>query len=165
MSAIVPYSVLGRETVAFEVEYQGQRSTPARLNVGPANPGIFTQTATGTGQAAAVNQDGSVNSATTPAQAGSVLTLFATGEGLSLPTGPDGRQVPSNAPKPIQQVSVTIGGVPATVEYAGGSPGSVAGLLQVNVRIPASVTAGPTVPVVLRVESAGSREGVTVAIR
>jgi uncharacterized protein (TIGR03437 family) len=165
VSAIVPYSVLGRETVAFEVEYQGQRSTPVRINVGPANPGIFTQSATGTGQAAAVNQDGSVNSATTPAQAGSVLTLFATGEGLSLPTGPDGRQVPSNAPKPIQQVSVTIGGVPATVEYAGGSPGSVAGLLQVNVRIPAGVPAGATVPVVLRVESTGSREGVTVAIR
>jgi uncharacterized protein (TIGR03437 family) len=58
-----------------------------------------------------------------------------------------------------------IGGVPATVEYAGGSPGSVAGLLQVNVRIPAGVTAGPAVPVVLRIDATGSREGVTVAIR
>ena len=148
MSAIVPYSVLGRESVAFEVEYQGQRSAAVRVNVGSASPGIFTQSANGTGQAAAVNQDGSQNSAANSAAVGTVLTLYATGEGLSLPTGPDGRQVPSNPPKPVQQVSVTIGGVPATTEYVGGSPGSVAGLLQVNVRIPAGVTAGPAVPVV-----------------
>jgi uncharacterized protein (TIGR03437 family) len=165
VSAIVPYSVLGRESVAFEVEYQGQRSPAVRVNVGSVSPGIFTQSAAGTGQAAAVNQDGSANSASNAAAVGSVLTLFATGEGLSLPTGPDGRQVPSTPSKPVQQVSVTIGGVPATVEYAGGSPGSVAGLLQVNVRIPAGVTAGPAVPVVLRVDATSSREGVTVAIR
>jgi uncharacterized protein (TIGR03437 family) len=147
------------------VEYQGQRSPAVRVNVGAASPGIFTQNATGAGQAAAVNQDGSPNSASNAAAVGSVLTLFATGEGLSLPTGPDGRQVPNTAPKPVQQVSVTVGGVPATVEYAGGSPGSVAGLLQVNVRIPAGVTTGPAVPVVLRIDATGSREGVTVAIR
>ena len=163
--AIVPYSVLGRESVAIEVEYQGQRSPAVRVNIAAASPGIFTQNASGTGQAAAVNQDGSSNSAS-PAASGSVLTLYATGEGISLPAGADGRQIPANAvPKPVQQVSVTIGGVPATVEYAGGSPGSVVGLLQVNVRVPAGVTSGPAVPVVLRVDTTPSRDGVTVAIR
>ena len=166
VSAIVPYSVLGRESVAIEVEYQGQRSTAVRVNVAASSPGIFTQNASGTGQAAALNQDGSANASTNGAAAGSVLTLYATGEGISLPAGADGRQVPPNAvPKPVQQVSVTIGGVPAAIEYAGGSPGSVVGLLQVNARIPAGVTAGPAVSVVLRVDTTTSRDGVTVAIR
>lgn len=165
VSAVVPYSVLGRESVVFEVEYRGQRSAAARVNVGAAAPGLFTQNSTGTGQAAAVNQDGTANSASNGAAVGSVITLFGTGEGLAVPAGPDGRQVTGEPSRPVAAVSVSIGGVNAPVEYAGGSPGSVAGLLQLNIRIPDGIPAGAEVPVILNIGGVSSRSGVTIAIR
>jgi uncharacterized protein (TIGR03437 family) len=165
LSAIVPYSVLGREAVSFELEYKGQRSAPVRISVGPAAPGLFTQNSSGTGPASALNQDSSANSISNPAAIGSVITLFGTGEGLSIPAGLDGRQITDVLPRPVQTVNATIGGVPATVDYAGGSSGTVAGLLQINVHIPAGVTPGPSVPVVINVGGLNSREGVTIAVR
>jgi trimeric autotransporter adhesin len=165
VSAIVPYSVLGRASVGFEVEYRGQRTSAVRLNTASTSPGLFTQNNTGTGQAAAVNQDGSFNSASNPAAAGSVITLFGTGEGISVPAGADGRQITGDPPKPIASIAVTIGGMPVQVEYAGGSPGSVAGMLQLNVRLPAGLAAGAAVPVSVNIGGVNSRDGVTIAIR
>jgi uncharacterized protein (TIGR03437 family) len=51
------------------------------------------------------------------------------------------------------------------VKYAGGAPGLVAGLMQVNVQIPAGIETGNAVPVVLRVGSVFSQAGVTIAVR
>jgi uncharacterized protein (TIGR03437 family) len=57
----------------------------------------------------------------------------------------------------------TIGGVPATVLFAGLTPGFI-GLGQVNLLVPDAVPSGDAVPVVL--ESAGqSSKSVTVSIR
>jgi uncharacterized protein (TIGR03437 family) len=50
------------------------------------------------------------------------------------------------------------------VLYAGGAPGLVAGVMQVNVRIPAGVPSGPQ-PIVVSVGSASSRPDVTLAVR
>jgi uncharacterized protein (TIGR03437 family) len=61
-------------------------------------------------------------------------------------------------------VTATVGGQNATVVYAGGAPGEVAGLMQVNVVIPAGIQTGNAVPVVLRVGSVFSQAGVTVAV-
>lgn len=47
--------------------------------------------------------------------------------------------------------AVTIGGVPAAVQYAGGVPGQIAGLMQINVQIPNGVAAGGYVPVIVRI--------------
>ena len=54
-----------------------------------AAPGIFTADGSGRGAAAALNQDGSSNRGN-PAPAGSVVTFFATGEGLTQPAVLDG---------------------------------------------------------------------------
>ena len=56
---------------------------------------------------------------------------------------------------------MTIGGKEGVVLYAGGAPGLVSGVFQVNVR----VTAGEAVPVVLWVGEAASGVGVTLAVR
>jgi uncharacterized protein (TIGR03437 family) len=53
----------------------------------------------------------------------------------------------------------------APVKYAGGAPGMVAGLMQVNVQIPAGVQTGNAVPVVLSVGNVSSQVGVTIAVR
>ena len=65
----------------------------------------------------------------------------------------------STPARPVLPVSVTVGGIPATVQYAGGAPGQVAGLMQVNVQIPSGVQPGGYVPVVLQVGDASTTPG------
>ncbi len=49
--------------------------------------------------------------------------------------------------------------------YAGAAPGLIAGILQVNVRIPAGAPVGPAVEVGLEVGDVRSPAGVTLVIR
>jgi uncharacterized protein (TIGR03437 family) len=65
----------------------------------------------------------------------------------------------------VLPVTLTIGGQQAQVLYAGGSPGSLAGLMQINARIPAGITAGDAVPVVLQVGDVQAPQSVTIAVR
>jgi len=58
VNAIAPYSLIPGTTVTLDVEYNGMRlGTP--LTVTPARPRIFTLDGSGSGYAAALNQDGS----------------------------------------------------------------------------------------------------------
>jgi uncharacterized protein (TIGR03437 family) len=160
ISAIVPYGVSGWTTV--QVEYIARRSNTLALPVAQAAPGIFTYAA-GRGQAVAVNQDGSLNSENRPAARHSVLTVFATGEGRTNPPGVDGRlPSPPAYPSPASPLRVTLGGVECPVEFKGLV---FAGVLQLNVQIPAEVQSGSNVPLVLEVGGASSQPGVTVAVR
>ena len=108
-----------------------------------AVPATFT-IAHGTGQAAAINQDGTLNSRDTPASRGSIVTLYATGEGVRHP----GESLAS----PVLPVSLTIGGKRAEILYAGAAPG-FAGLMQINARVPASPGGAGFYPVLLTVGS------------
>ena len=79
-------------------------------------------------------------------------------------TGAINGDVVANLPVPQLTVTATIGGLPATVTYAGGAPLELAGLLQVNVTIPSGVATGPHIPVLITVGTASSQTGVTIAI-
>jgi uncharacterized protein (TIGR03437 family) len=162
ITAMVPYEITG-STAQVTVSYQGQTSVPATVNVAAAVPGIFTAAASGQGQAAAVNSDGTPNSATRPAAQGSTITLYATGEGQTSPAGVDGKLTAAPPPAPILPVNVTIGGVPAVVQSAAEEYGEVAGVLQLDVVVPASVS-GSSLPVVVQVGSAEAQNGVTIAV-
>ena len=144
-SAIVPYGVAGRPFVDVVVEYRGIRSDAVATRVLESRPGIFTASAERYDEVAALNQDGTINSASNPAERGSIITFFATGEGLTDPAGDDGAIAGTLPPQPKLPVEVWFefwnylidaGYFPARVLYAGGSPRSPAGLLQVNARIP-----------------------------
>ena len=152
ISAIVPYSVAGRSSVDVLVEYQGVRSDAITLPVLESRPGIFTTPGNGYLSAAALNQDGTVNSLSNPAPRGSILTFFATGEGLTDPGGEDGVIAGASPPKPKLPLEVAFGSkfedelfgnkyFPAQIVYAGGAPGAAAGLLQINVRVPENLPA------------------------
>ncbi|HYW48717.1 MAG TPA: hypothetical protein VE959_37985 [Bryobacteraceae bacterium] len=162
VGALVPFEVTG-PTARVVAVYQGQTSAPATENVVAASPAIFTLDGSGAGQALAINvADGAVNGPNHPASAGSYVTLYATGAGQTNPAGQDGQ--PATVSSVVAAVTATIGGQTATVQYAGGSPGSVAGVIQVNLQVPAGLTAG-AVPVVLQVGGASSQSGVTMVVQ
>ncbi|HUJ23075.1 MAG TPA: glycoside hydrolase family 44 protein, partial [Bryobacteraceae bacterium] len=91
LSAIVPYTAAVAPSTHVQVQYQGVRSDALEVPVVEAAPGIFTNDASGTGQGAILNQDGSRNSAANPAARGSVISIYMTGEGQTDPPGFDGK--------------------------------------------------------------------------
>jgi uncharacterized protein (TIGR03437 family) len=163
-SVIVPYAVQGNPITQMVIEYQGRRSDPVTLDVTRAAPGIFSANSSGTGSGAILNSNFSLNTASNPAAKGSFVVLFGTGEGSTNPPGIDGSVAATVFPKPIEKVTVTIGGVPAEVLYAGAAPGLVAGVLQLNVVIPANAASGNQ-PVVVKVGDVASQAGLTVAVQ
>jgi uncharacterized protein (TIGR03437 family) len=166
VAAIVPYEVSGGSAQVM-VTYQGQTSAPITTAVASSAPGLFTLDSTGRGQAAAVNPNGSINSASTPAPIGSIVSLYATGEGQTTPAGVDGKPGTAPLPRPNLPVGVTIGGLTVTgaqLQYEGGAPGQVAGLLQINVPIPQGVTLGAAVPIAIQIGTASSQADVSIAV-
>jgi uncharacterized protein (TIGR03437 family) len=98
-----------------------------------------------------LNQDNSVNGQGNGALPSSIVTLFATGEGQTSPPGVTGAITGATLSQPLLPVAVQIAGLPAIVTYAGTAPGLVAGVMQVNVSIPATVPRGLQVQVTLSV--------------
>ena len=165
VNVVVPYSVSGKTSTQLQVTYQGQNSNVVPTPVAEVAPGLFTIDASGRGAGAILNQDGTVNSAANPAVAGSYVFVYATGEGQTTPRGVDGKPGDAPAPTPITQpVTATVGGINAQVQYAGGVPGLVAGVLQVNVQIPQGVAGGDSVPIVLNIGGKPSQATVTLAV-
>jgi uncharacterized protein (TIGR03437 family) len=107
------------------VEFFGALSEPVTLGVTPASPALFTQNSQGWGPAAALNQDYRLNTVENPARRGSIVILYATGEGMT-DQAVDGMLAGSPPPRPLLPISVTVGGRPAEVLYAGGAPGLAA---------------------------------------
>jgi uncharacterized protein (TIGR03437 family) len=163
ITAQAPYEIAGLKNVDVEIIYQGQSRGKVTVPVAGSAPAIFTVSA-GAGLAEAVNQDGTLNSTVDAAPHGSVISLYATGEGVTQPAGVDGQPAASLAPQPVLPTTVSIGGSTAEILYAGETPGFV-GLFLVNARVPASLTTTGLVPVVLRVGTVASQAGVTIAVR
>ena len=142
VSAIVPYGVNGAKSANVTVTYQGQTTIAYAAPVQPTSPGLFTLNASGSGEALAVAfNNAQVNSASNPATVGDFLILYVTGEGQTSPAGVDGQLTVGNATSPLATVSATVNGISAVVA-AVEAPGIVAGVLQVNLQIPAGVVSG-----------------------
>jgi uncharacterized protein (TIGR03437 family) len=165
INAIVPYEIYGHTATSVQVQVSGGSTNPISLQIVNTTPGIFTLDGSGQGQAAIINQDGSSNSASLPAARGSVISIFGTGEGQTMPAGQDGRIIATDIRTPIAPVTVTIGGVPVQVVYSGSVPGQVSGMFQVNVLLPTDLATGDQLPIVLIIGSASSPAGVTVAVK
>jgi uncharacterized protein (TIGR03437 family) len=169
-TAIVPYEVGGRFATNITVELNGRASDPVLQRVDSGSLGIFTVNASGTGQGSILNQDGSLNGPSAPALAGQIISIYGTGEGATSPVVATGAVISTTAktPAPVMQpVTVTINGIGCPVTYAGSVPTLVAGVLQVNCRIPAGLPIG-ALPIQIQMGNTGaftSQPGVTVYIR
>jgi uncharacterized protein (TIGR03437 family) len=161
---IVPYSIAGKSTTQVSVLYQGLASTPFPVDVVPAQLGLFSADSSGAGQGAILNQDNSANSSKNPAKPRSIVILFGTGEGATSPAAADGQVASGVYPKPLNPITVRIGGKDAEVLYYGAAPSLVAGVFQLNVRIPDGVADGNASVEVFE-GSLKSLSVVTVAVR
>lgn len=168
INAIVPYESAGQTSATVTVQSDSLTSSTFQVNLVATQPGIFSLSQGGSGQGAILNQNSSVNGTSNPAAIGSVIQIFATGEGQVVPAVLTGSVTPGAPPYPVPvatPITVTIGGQTAQIEYAGEAPALVAGVLQVNVVIPAGTAAGNQ-PVVLTIgTNSNSGQNITVAVQ
>ncbi len=164
INAVVPFGVTG-PAAQIQVVYQGQPTGSSTVPVQSASPALFALNATGGGPGAILNQDLSVNSETNPASQGSVVVLYGTGGGLTKPPSVDGLLTSQPYPLPVLPVSVSIDSLPAQVLYAGAAPGLVAGVLQINVVVPANASPVRYDQVVLTIGDYVSPTAITIAVQ
>lgn len=137
--------------------------TPTQIAVAAAAPGIYTAGSTGTGQAALVNETGTVNSSSAPALRGSTVSIYLTGGGTLNPGGQTGT-LGTATNQIAAPVAVSIGGQGARVTYAGAAPSALQGLYQINAVVPSGVNAG-SVPLQVTVDGIPSQAGVTMVVQ
>ncbi len=166
VTVVAPYEITGSSSANIALTYQGSTYT-ATMPVVAVQPAMFTANASGIGQAAALNQDLSVNSAANPAHLGSTIVLYVNGAGYT--NNPvDGQVAPVNCgtsclASPLGQVTVKIGNQFVTPSYAGAAPSLIAGVMQVNVQIPTTIIPG-SVPVLVTVNGYPSQSAVNIAV-
>jgi uncharacterized protein (TIGR03437 family) len=172
VNAIVPYEIASVQSPTVWVKFLGQTSNTFALTAAPTAPAIFTANGSGTGPAALVNAaDDSFNAPNNPAAKGSTVVFFVTGEGVTSPASATGQVTTLNSsgngpltPQPLLRLGVTIDGQPAAVLFYGETPGVVAGLLQLNVQIPAGARTGD-LPLAVNIGGNYSQNGVTVSVK
>jgi uncharacterized protein (TIGR03437 family) len=153
LSAVAPWDIQGfpeadKFCVYLEVERNGQLSNIVCTTYGQAGLQLFTLNQSGKGQVAAINQDGTINGPDSPAPRGSIVSVFGTGGGQTRPAQTNGQVVPADAPFPQLPgpVRVTVNGNEAEVTYSGAAPLAIAGLVQINFRVPSNVFPAPAIP-------------------
>jgi uncharacterized protein (TIGR03437 family) len=142
LSAIVPYGVTG-SIAKVQVFNNNVASNSVTALIAKTAPGVLTQLQNGLGYGDVVHSDGTLVNANNPAQIGETVSVYLTGLGAVSPTIADGAAgLPyPYATTPAGTITAYIGGVQATVGYSGLAPG-LAGLYQINLTVPAGLTAG-----------------------
>lgn len=164
VSVQVPNALAGASSAAVTVSYGSGTSPAFNVSVVPSAPGLFTLDYSGAGQAVALNF-GSINSAQNPVAPGSSIILFATGEGLTVPAAVDGTiQTSATVHVPLLPISVQIAGRPAKVLFSSSAPGSIAGVVEIAVLVPANLPSGTTAPVTLTIGGVTTTRVTTVAV-
>lgn len=159
---IVPSNAPQSSTAQYLVvrKSTGQVVGAGTISMQASAPGLFSVNQAGTGQLAAINQDGSTNDSTHPIPRGQVIQLFGTGAGV-IPNGPPDGSAPSGPVSTDGRPNVLVGFEfvdQAAIEYSGLAP-CCAGLWQINVRIPTTVVPANNVNIVVQFKSAFSNIG------
>ncbi|HEY3740278.1 MAG TPA: hypothetical protein VGL53_10560 [Bryobacteraceae bacterium] len=168
ISAVVPYDVPVAATQQLIVFGNGGYSLPQRVVVSAAEPAVFSQDGSGTGAGVVqeIQADGSevLNTPATPSTAGDSIAIYGVGLGAVSPLQMAGTAVgAAQTTAAVNPVTVTIGGQPAVVSFAGLSPVMI-GWYEVDVTVPPGITPGASVPVVVSVGGVASVP-VTMAVQ
>jgi uncharacterized protein (TIGR03437 family) len=160
INAVAPYELTSRvgQSVNVQVIYNQVAGNIAEVPIVATSPAIFNL---GSGQGAIRNQDQTVNGTSNPAAAGSLVSIYATGEGQINPNGVDGQLVTNASTLPVAAVSVSIGAVSIVPQFAGST--EFDGFFQVNAQVPPGIQG--VVPVVVTVGGKSSPTGITMAVQ
>ena len=146
INAIVPFEVAKQTNVEVQVTSGSVLLPEVSVPVVDNAPGIFTLDGSGGGQAAVVNQDGTINGDAHPAPRGSTVSMYITGAGLMQPAPQDG-SLGTGKSSVVLSTAVSMLGFPATIYYSGDAPEEVEGLVQVNFQVPPTLYQTGYVPV------------------
>ncbi len=161
----IPWESAGQTQASIVTTVNGVISNSWIVPLTTFAPGIFSTNATGAGQGAIlIATTAELAAPGTPASRGGYVSIFCTG------LGPVTHQPATGSAALVTPLSytltaptVTIGGVPALVSYAGLAP-DFAGLYQVNAIVPSGISPGNTVPVVISIGGIASNT-VTIAVQ
>jgi uncharacterized protein (TIGR03437 family) len=142
VSAIVPYGT-SEPIVEVKVVRDGVESNVVYLFRYLTGPGIFSQAASGEGLGAVLRSNFSLATPANPARPGEVISVYLTGLGAVSPSIPDGAVGSSTTLNrtPPGTVRAFVDNLEAEVLYSGLVP-TLAGLYQVNLRVPDNASAG-----------------------
>ncbi len=161
----IPWQTVSQTQVPVTATVAGLTSATQTASVVAFSPGIFTLNQSGSGQGMVeIASSGQIAQPGSPVTRGQYMAVYATGLGPVSNQPLTGAAALSN---PLSYTStlptVTIGGVSSVVTYSGLAPG-FAGLYQVNVLVPTSVTPGSAVSVVMSIAGVQSNT-VTIAVQ
>jgi uncharacterized protein (TIGR03437 family) len=139
--------------VKVRVVREGVTGPEVTLTLVNASPALF---ALSTGYIVATHSDGSLLTASSPAQAGEIVVIYATGLGQTEPN-PDPGEIPQTAASIVlfNSLTVSLNGAALAwylIKYAGVTPFSV-GLYQINVELPNTVDTNPQIQVTIGAQS------------
>ncbi|HSB16683.1 MAG TPA: SBBP repeat-containing protein [Bryobacteraceae bacterium] len=151
INALAPVELSGQTKTNITVLYNRAAVGSIEASVvSYGSPGIFRLHPGVSSQAAAVNEDGTINGPANPAARGSVVSVWGTGFGLIDPPCATGGLNPPGPVSLAAGISVDIAdgsppGVPvqyAPALYAGSAPTLPCGVVQINVQVPTYVAPG-----------------------
>ena len=146
VNAVLPFEVADRvnESLPLLVRRTDAQSISVSqpVLVTSARPGVYTQNASGAGPGSIQDVSFQLITPANAAKEGDAIIIYCTGLGGVTPQVTTGEAAPSSPPATtVEEVSVTIGGLPAQVLFAGLTPGFTS-LYQINVIVPPGVPAG-----------------------
>jgi uncharacterized protein (TIGR03437 family) len=157
---VAPFAAPTVGTAPVEIRRNALPIATFERPVSQYHPGLFTRDGSVLGLLAALNQDGTVNSESNPASLGSIVSVFGTGFGTMVPELVDGTAPCSANSAPVTEITAQVFGSPsapvvyaqANILYAGNAPCLIAGVVQINVRLPEVIkpSDGGTVTLSLR---------------
>ncbi len=164
VNVAIPFTIQTNTSQQLVVLRGNAVSVPVSLAVFASEPSILSASGSGSGQGLIFNAlTGTRADTNSPAGAGDYLVMYALGLGAVTPNLSIGNGTPSSPYEyAVAPVTVTIGGIPAKVLFAGLTPGYV-GLYQVNVMMPSGVTPGSQVPVTVSVAGKSGAGNITIA--
>jgi uncharacterized protein (TIGR03437 family) len=136
INALAPSGLALGTSPTIAVQYNDATVGSTTAYVGAAFPGIFRLNPGVSAQAAAVNQDGTVNGPSNPAAPGSIVSIWGTGFGSIDPPCATGGLNPPTAVNLDQTVTLVDSKQGNPAVYAGSAPGMLCGVEQINMVVP-----------------------------
>jgi uncharacterized protein (TIGR03437 family) len=132
-----PFGGVESDSAVVQVINGSEMLPDFRVSVDPSIFGVFLNPDR---SIAAINQDGTLNSASNPAKAGTIVSMWATG--FSASVAPMVGAVATAANNWCSYCQISVGFTMETVAYAGAAPGVIDGVMQINFLVPSTVLAG-----------------------